>query len=62
MTHQYIISGMSCNGCRTKVEKTLNEVEGVQAEVTLNPPMATITMEKHVPTEKFQEVLVCRKL
>jgi len=57
MTHQYIISGMSCNGCRTKVEKTLNEVEGVQAEVTLNPPTATITMEKHVPTEKFQEVL-----
>ncbi|MHC0442381.1 heavy metal translocating P-type ATPase [Flavobacterium sp. 3-210] len=57
MTHQYIISGMSCNGCRTKVEKTLNEVEGVQAEVTLNPPTATITMDKHVPTEKFQEVL-----
>jgi Cu2+-exporting ATPase len=57
MTHQYIISGMSCNGCRTKVEKTLNEVEGVQAEVTLNPPTATITMEKHVPTEKFQEIL-----
>lgn len=57
MTHHYIISGMSCNGCRTKVEKTLNEVEGVQAEVTLNPPTATITMEKHVPTEKFQEVL-----
>lgn len=48
---------MSCNGCRTKVEKLLNEVEGVQAEVTLNPPTATITMEKHVPTEKFQEVL-----
>lgn len=48
---------MSCNGCRTKVEKTLNEVEGVQAEVTLNPPTATITMDKHVPTEKFQEVL-----
>lgn len=48
---------MSCNGCRTKVEKTLNTIEGVQAEVTLNPPVATITMEKHVPTEKFQEVL-----
>ncbi|MBE8727920.1 heavy metal translocating P-type ATPase [Flavobacterium hungaricum] len=57
MTHQYIISGMSCNGCRTKVEKTLNSIEGIEAEVTLNPPTATITMEKHVPTEKFQEVL-----
>ena len=57
MTHQYIISGMSCDGCRTKVEKTLNTIEGIQAEVTLNPPLATIMMEKHVPTEKFQEVL-----
>ncbi|WP_394773280.1 heavy metal translocating P-type ATPase [Flavobacterium sp.] len=57
MTHQYIISGMSCDGCRKKVEKTLNTVAGIQAEVTLNPPLATITMEKHVPTEKFQEVL-----
>ncbi|MDW8849110.1 heavy metal translocating P-type ATPase [Flavobacterium sp. MMLR14_040] len=57
MTHQYIISGMSCDGCRKKVEKTLNAVEGIQAEVTLNPPLATITMEKHIPTEKLQEVL-----
>ncbi|MFH6944461.1 heavy metal translocating P-type ATPase [Flavobacterium sp. FlaQc-50] len=57
MTHQYIISGMSCNGCRTKVENTLNTIEGVQAVVTLNPQTATITMDKHVATEKFQEVL-----
>ncbi|MFB9077194.1 heavy metal translocating P-type ATPase [Flavobacterium procerum] len=57
MTHQYIISGMSCNGCRTKVEKTLNEIEGIQAEVNLNPGEATITMNKHVATEKLQETL-----
>jgi len=57
MTHYYIISGMSCNGCRTKVEKTLNSIEGVRAEVTLNPPTAEIKMDKHVSTEKFQEVL-----
>ena len=57
MTHHYIISGMSCDGCRKKVEKTLNTVEGIQAEVTLNPPLATITMGEHVATEKFQDVL-----
>ncbi|GAA3780461.1 heavy metal translocating P-type ATPase [Flavobacterium ginsengiterrae] len=57
MTHQYIISGMSCNGCRTKVEKTLNEIEGIHAEVNLNPGEATITMDKHVATEKLQEAL-----
>ena len=50
MTHQYKISGMSCNGCRTKVENTLNSIQGVTAKVTLEPPIATITMEKHIPT------------
>lgn len=57
MSHHYIISGMSCNGCRTKVEKTLNSIEGVQATVTLDPPAAEIEMDNHVATEKFQEVL-----
>ena len=57
MTHNYTISGMSCDGCRSKVEKTLNAIEGIQAEVTLDPPEAVITMDKHIPTEKFQEVL-----
>ena len=57
MTHTYTISGMSCNGCRTKVEKALNEMDGVEATVSLNPPMATITMEKHVSLFKFQKAL-----
>lgn len=48
---------MSCDGCRSKVEKTLNAVDGVQATVTLDPPVATITMEKHIPVEQLQVVL-----
>lgn len=57
MTHTYKITGMSCNGCRTKVEKALNEMDGVEATVTLNPPMATISSEKHVPIFKLQKAL-----
>ena len=48
---------MSCNGCRTKVEKTLNEMEGVEATVSLDPPVASITTEKNVPIFKFQKAL-----
>jgi Cu2+-exporting ATPase len=48
---------MSCDGCRTKVEKTLNEMEGVEATVSLDPPVATITTEKNVPIFKFQKAL-----
>jgi Cu+-exporting ATPase len=57
MKHNYTITGMSCNGCRTKVEKALNSIEGVEAAVTLDPPMATITMQKPIQTTQFQEVL-----
>ena len=49
---------MTCDGCRAKVEKTLNTIEGIEAKVSLNPPVATITMEKHIPTEKLQEALI----
>ncbi|WP_369752572.1 heavy metal translocating P-type ATPase [Flavobacterium sp. WC2409] len=57
MKHTYTITGMSCDGCRTKVEKTLNGVEGVEAVVSLDPQEAVITMEKHIPTPVLQEAL-----
>ena len=57
MIHTYHITGMTCDGCRTKVEKTLNAIDGIEAKVTLNPPIAIITMEKHIPTTQLQEAL-----
>ncbi|MDI1307279.1 MAG: heavy metal translocating P-type ATPase [bacterium] len=57
MKHTYTVTGMSCDGCRSKVEKTLNVIDGIQAAVTLDPPMATITMDKHIPTAQLQEAL-----
>ena len=33
MIHTYTITGMSCNGCKTKVEKRLNTIDGVEAKV-----------------------------
>ena len=57
MIHTYTVTGMSCDGCRSKVEKTLNAIDGIQTIVTLDPPMATITMDKHIPTGQLQEAL-----
>ncbi|MBK8242488.1 MAG: heavy metal translocating P-type ATPase [Saprospiraceae bacterium] len=57
MVHTYKIIGMTCDGCRTKVEKRLNSIDGVEAKVSLHPPMATITMEKHIPTTVLQAAL-----
>lgn len=57
MEHTYKITGMSCQGCRTKVENALNTIDGIFANVSLEPAEAIITMEKHIPTEKLQEAL-----
>jgi len=58
MTHTYKITGMTCNGCRSHVEKTLNEVDGVtKASVDLEKAEAVIEMEKHIEIEKLQEAL-----
>ena len=57
MTHTYKIIGMTCKGCRDKVENALNGIDGISAKVTLEPAEATITMEKHISTEKFQEAI-----
>ncbi|MET4081796.1 heavy metal translocating P-type ATPase [Pedobacter sp. UYP30] len=57
MEHTYKITGMSCNGCRTSAEKALNNINGVSAEVTLDPPRAVVKMKEHVPIEKLQEAL-----
>ncbi|MFD0795423.1 heavy metal translocating P-type ATPase [Mucilaginibacter litoreus] len=57
MIHHYHIAGMSCDGCRTKVEQALNRIDGITATVTLDPPVATITMEQHIPTQELQKAL-----
>jgi Cu+-exporting ATPase len=57
MKNTYTITGMSCNGCRTKAEKALNEIDGVEATVTLDPPIATIVSEKSVSVFKLQKQL-----
>jgi Cu2+-exporting ATPase len=57
MKHTYNITNMTCDGCRTKVEKALNTIEGIQASVSLEPSVATITMTEHIPIEKLQQAL-----
>lgn len=57
MTHIYKITGMTCQGCRSKVESALNEIDGITTKVTLEPAEARITMEKYIPTEKLQEAI-----
>lgn len=57
MKHTYTITGMTCNGCRSSVEKALNSIKGIEAVVSLDPPIATLQMKDHIPLVQLQETL-----
>ncbi|MBX2826924.1 MAG: heavy metal translocating P-type ATPase [Flavobacteriaceae bacterium] len=58
MMHTYHIHGMTCNGCRSHVEKTLAQVEGVsKVSVNLEKAEAVIEMKSHIPISTFQKAL-----
>ncbi|MGB4973670.1 MAG: heavy metal translocating P-type ATPase, partial [Cyclobacteriaceae bacterium] len=58
MEHTYQISGMTCNGCRSHVEKTLSHVEGIEeVAVDLQKGEAVLKMQNHVPLEKLQKAM-----
>lgn len=58
MTPTYKITGMTCNGCRTQVENTLNEIDGVKtATVDLKNETAVIEMSRPINTETLQKAL-----
>ena len=58
MRHTYKITGMTCNGCRSHVEETLQKIEGVtKAMVDLDKAEAIIEMEHHLSLEILKEAL-----
>ena len=53
------IEGMMCKHCVGRVERALNSIEGVKAEVTLEPPVATVEWEgTPLPIEELQKILI----
>ena len=56
---QYQIGGMMCKHCVGRVERTLNSIEGVKAEVTLEPPVAMVEYEgSPLSVEELQKILI----
>lgn len=59
MVHTYQVTGMTCGSCEAKVKSALLMVENVtNVEVSKDENAATITMEKHIPLDKFQKALL----
>ncbi|MEZ4854876.1 MAG: cation transporter [Gelidibacter sp.] len=58
MKHTYIVTGMTCNGCKASVEKALQSLNNVEnVEVNLETSEAVITMKQHISTKTLQSAL-----
>ncbi len=58
MKHTYQISGMTCNGCKSHVEKTLKLVRGISdVSVDLAKGEAIVNMDHHIHLEALKEGL-----
>lgn len=51
------IEGMMCNHCTGRVEKALNDLDGVTAEVSLEGKSATVTLSKEVSDETLMQTV-----
>lgn len=58
MTHTYNISNMTCSSCIAKVKSELLKLGDIlNADLQLQAPQATITMQKHIPTAVLQTAI-----
>lgn len=58
MTHTYTVTGMTCNGCASKVQKLLSAIPGVEnVNINLEKNEADITMHHHISTGELQQAL-----
>ncbi len=58
MKHTYNITGMTCDGCISKVSFLLKKIPEVKnVDIDLEKGEAYIEMEKHIPTSELQSAL-----
>lgn len=56
--HSFAVNGMHCQSCVSKITSALQAIDGVEsAQVTLQPPRATIAMERHVPLRELNQAV-----
>jgi len=57
MQKTMIIEGMSCAHCSARVEKALNDLEGVKASVDLANKTATLTLSSEIDDETLKSAV-----
>ncbi len=57
MTKKIVIEGMACHHCSGRVEKALNETDGITATVNLEEKTAYVTLSKEIDDNELKKIV-----
>lgn len=57
MTKKIVIEGMACHHCSDRVEKALNETDGITATVNLEEKTAYVTLSKEIADNELKKIV-----
>lgn len=49
----FIVEGMTCENCKARVERTINDMEGLKAKVNLKKGEVVVSMEREAGEEEI---------
>lgn len=52
-----VIEGMTCEHCKNRVEKSINEIEGAAAKVNLGKKEAVVSLDREMMDEQLREAV-----
>lgn len=57
MERTYRVTGMTCSGCQNKISKTLNSIDGINAEVNLEDSLVKIHSQHEISLDELNSKL-----
>lgn len=57
MERTYHVTGMTCSGCQNKISKTLNSIDGINAEVNLEDSLVKIHSQDEISLDELNSKL-----
>lgn len=52
-----VIEGMTCEHCKNRVEKSINEIEGAAAKVNLGKKEVVVSLDREIKDEQLREAV-----
>lgn len=53
----FIVEGMTCENCKARIERTINDMDGLLAKVNLKKKEVVISMEREVSEDEIKAAI-----